>query len=236
MAQTNGGAANGLSLVALAFFVLGPLLAMLGVVTPFTGFKLFGLGGLLGLVTLLLSIRTARSSGVASAGRGLAIGGGILLVAIVGGMPGCGVPRINDITTDVVDPPRFVKAPSLPENEGRDMSYPGKSFADQQQTGYPDLAPLALPQDPATVFTAVEAAAKDMGTWEITRVDAEARELEGYDTSRLFRFVDDFIIQVRPGENGGSAVHMRSKSRVGKSDMGANSARIEAFFAKVKAR
>lgn len=235
MAQNKSGAANGLGLISLVLFVLGPLTATLGLTTPFNGFKLFGLGGLLGLITLIVGLVSAKRHGFAGSRNAILVGGAILVAALIAGRPGFGLPRINDITTDVIDAPRFVKAPSLPENAGRDMSYPGKEFADQQQAGYADLGPLALPQDPAAVFSAVEAAAKQMPSWEITRVDPAARELEGFATSRLFRFADDFIIQVRPGDGGGSTVHMRSKSRDGKGDLGANAARIQAFFSKLKA-
>jgi uncharacterized protein (DUF1499 family) len=46
--------------------------------------------------------------------------------------------------------------------------------------------------------------------------------------TRIFRFVDDIVVRVRPS-NGGSIVDVRSKSRDGRGDMGANAARIRAF-------
>ena len=50
-------------------------------------------------------------------------------------------------------------------------------------------------------------------------------------TSTLFRFHDDFVIQVRPAaETDYSLVEMRSKSRDGKGDLGTNYNRIESFF------
>jgi uncharacterized protein (DUF1499 family) len=143
------------------------------------------------------------------------------------------VPPINDITTDMSSPPQFVKAGTLSANQGRDMKYPGNSFADQQRAGYPDLAPLQLNVPPAEAFKRVEAAAKQMPAWEITRVDAAAYALEGTATTRLFRFQDDFVVEVRP-QASGSVVQMRSKSRDGKGDVGANAARIRAFFANLR--
>ena len=44
---------------------------------------------------------------------------------------------------------------------------------------------------------------------------------------------DDFVVEVRP-QDGGSVVQMRSKSRDGKGDVGANAARIKAFFEKLR--
>ena len=49
-------------------------------------------------------------------------------------------------------------------------------------------------------------------------------------TSKLFHFQDDIVVRVRPGADGGSLVDMRSKSRVGQGDMGANAARIRQFM------
>ena len=42
-------------------------------------------------------------------------------------------------------------------------------------------------------------------------------------------FEDDVIVRVRPDE-GGTRVDVRSISRVGRSDLGKNAARIEAYF------
>lgn len=113
------------------------------------------------------------------------------------------------------------------------MNYPGASFAEQQRAGYSDLAPLRLGISPDEAFKRVEAAAREIPTWEITRSDPAAHAIEGVDTTRLFRFKDDFVIEVR-AQDGGSLVQMRSKSRDGKGDIGANAARIAAFFAKLK--
>ena len=68
-----------------------------------------------------------------------------------------------------------------------------------------------------------------MHGWKITYEDPKTRTIEGVATTRLFHFQDDFVIQVRPA-SGGSEVEMRSKSRDGKGDVGANYKRITAFF------
>ncbi|HYD49978.1 MAG TPA: DUF1499 domain-containing protein, partial [Terriglobales bacterium] len=149
-------------------------------------------------------------------------------------LPGRGFPRINDITTDTTNPPAFVALAQRPEQQGRDLNYPGESFASQQQSGYPDLEPLIVPAPPEEVFQRAQKAARHMPQWQVIHADPVERTIEGTATSRLFRFKDDFVIQVRPAPDGnGSAVHMRSKSRDGRGDIGANAARIRAFFAKL---
>jgi len=209
-------------------FIGGPLLAHLYIVPAMAGFVLFDLGGFLGVAALIAGIVAA----VRGAGLRLGFALGVLITAtfLVVALPAGKVPPINDITTDTSNPPQFVKAASLDANVGRNLGYPGTTFAEQQHTGYPDLGPLRMNLPADETFRRVVAAAKRMPTWEITRVDPGARALEGVATSRLFRFQDDFVVEVRP-QGDGSAVQMRSKSRNGKGDIGANAARIKAFFA-----
>jgi uncharacterized protein (DUF1499 family) len=220
-----------LAMGALVAFVAGPVLAHFQVLPALAGFGLFVLGGLLGIIAAVLGIvRMARGGGT---GAGLAVGIVLTITFLIVAAGGRNVPRINDITTDTANPPQFVAARSTAANQGRDMAYPGPSFAEQQRAGYPDLAPLKVAGSPDEVYKRVEATAKQMPTWQITRNDAAAHTLEGVDTTRLFRFQDDFVIEVRP-QDGGSVVQMRSKSRDGKGDIGANAARIKAFFAKLR--
>jgi uncharacterized protein (DUF1499 family) len=72
-----------------------------------------------------------------------------------------------------------------------------------------------------------------MPRWTVVYEDAATRVLEAVAITGLMRFRDDIVIVVRPAA-GGSAVHMRSKSRLGKSDLGANAERIRAFATELK--
>jgi uncharacterized protein (DUF1499 family) len=136
-------------------------------------------------------------------------------------------PMINDITTTPDDPPSFRRAALLPENRGRDMTYSINNIS-RQRGAYPDLKPIVRADPPESAFEAVLAAARRMPRWNVIAVDAAARVLEAVATTGLMRFKDDVIIEVRP-KGTGSAVHIRSKSRVGAGDFGANAARIRAF-------
>jgi uncharacterized protein (DUF1499 family) len=216
--------------------MLGPVLIQLGVVEPIFGFQaFFGFGLLLGLVALVLApfaLRATRA-GSGRSGRGLAwlgFGCGALLVAIVAvsARGGAGVPPINDITTDLADPPIFA---SDPADRGRDMSYPS-DFVPQVKAAYPDLAPIRVSSDPARSLALAEETARGLG-WEVVAVDPAAGTLQARQTSRLFRFVDDVVVRVRPGDGGGAVVDVRSKSRDGRGDMGVNAARIRAFAEKL---
>jgi hypothetical protein len=221
-----------LSIIAV---LLGPTLAHFEIVRPLAGFAIFGLGLLLAVLCLLIGLVALA---IGPAGTRAATGGGLLpavlvfLVVLAASGARSGVPRINDITTDTSDPPQFVHAQTLPENAGRDMSYPGESFASQQLAGYGRSSRCGSPSS-AGSLSAVAARRAQHGGWVITREDKETRALEGYDTSRLFRFKDDFVIVVRDS-NGQSVVQMRSKSRDGQGDVGTNAKRIRAFLARVK--
>ncbi len=217
--------------LAAIVFVAGPLLAHFRFVPAMTGFLVFDLGGLLGLISVVF--------GVVALLRGrrpwVALLPGLIVALVFLGIASRAgkYPRINDISTDTQTPPQFVQAGSIAANQGRDMKYPGAGFAQQQHAGYPDLAGLPLAAPPPEAYQQVLAAARSIPDWQLTRDDRVHLALEGIATSRLFHFHDDFVIEVRP-HDGGSIVEMRSKSRDGKGDIGANAKRIESFFAKLR--
>ena len=215
--------------------VLGPALIHLGAFQPLGGFLVFVSGlaaALLAVVLAPFALYTTRAS-ARRAGRGLAwLGfacGALLLGGVIGTrLPGSDLPRINDITTDLADPPAFA---SDPAGAGRDMSYPA-GFAEQVKQGYPDLAPIRVSSDPARALTLADETARRLG-WEVASVDPAAGTLLARDTSKIFQFVDDVVVRVRPAESAGAIVDVRSKSRVGQGDIGANAARIRRFAAEL---
>ena len=212
-------------LAAVVLCALGPLANQLGLSPVMGGFGAFALGLLLGLVALVLGLvglflgRAGRPAALTGALLGLVI----VAAGAVASAPGRGLPRINDITTDPADPPAFAD-PKL--------AYPGAAFASQQRAAYPDLAPLALAQPADAAYRAALAAARGLG-WQIVREDPAAGVFEATDTSAVFHFVDDVVVRVRP-ESGGARIDVRSKSRVGQGDLGANAARIRAFAAALR--
>ncbi|MDX1580549.1 MAG: DUF1499 domain-containing protein, partial [Alphaproteobacteria bacterium] len=73
---------------------------------------------------------------------------------------------------------------------------------------------------------------RDKG-WEIADISAAAGRIEATATTLFFGFKDDVVIRVRASD-GQTQVDMRSASRVGLSDLGANAARIEDFMSELK--
>jgi uncharacterized protein (DUF1499 family) len=140
------------------------------------------------------------------------------------------VPKIHDVSTDTTDPPTFVAVIPLRKHARNPVDYPSQTAA-QQKLGYPDIAPLTLPDAPAQAFERAERAAGAMG-WEIVDVAPTDLRIEATDTTLLFGFKDDIVIRIRP-QSQGSVVDVRSLSRVGGSDFGVNAKRVRAFLHKL---
>jgi uncharacterized protein (DUF1499 family) len=214
---------------------LGAALAHFRVLPPMSGFGLFGLGllsaliaGALGLGALYTTRPAARRGG-----RNLAWLGIVAALAAIGTVaiarsPGADAPAINDISTDLVDPPAF---PNDPSGRARDMSYPA-GFAEQIKAtpSYQDLQPIRVARPPADVLHEAEQAARALD-WQDVVADPARGIVTASDETKLFRFVDDIVVRVKDDGTGGSVVDMRSKSRDGQGDIGANAARIRRFFA-----
>ena len=223
----------GIGFVAVASLLAGPLLSSTRVLSPLGGLGIAAVGGALGILGLLISIIAAFRGGIAAAVPGLALGALVAIPSIVFVLRASRYPPINDISTDTASPPEFTRAPALPENHGRSFTYPGDSVSRRQRAAYPEIQPLFLDLPPLDAFALVESTAEAKPDWQITFVDREMLILEGVAETSLFRFRDDFIIQVRP-VRGGSLVQMRSRSREGKGDLGVNAQRIRDFLAELK--
>jgi hypothetical protein len=92
---------------------------------------------------------------------------------------------------------------------------------------YPDLRTQLFTAPVPAVLDAAAAVARAEG-WEITREDREAGVIDAVATTPLMRFKDDVTITVsRDGER--TRVVVRSHSRIGKGDLGANAKRIRKF-------
>ena len=74
--------------------------------------------------------------------------------------------------------------------------------------------------------------AEDMGL-EIVAVEPKEGRIEATATTFWFGFKDDVVIRI-VADGSGSRLDMRSKSRVGRSDVGANAARIRRFMSMLK--
>jgi len=138
-------------------------------------------------------------------------------------------PPIHDISTDLDDPPAFEAIAKLRTK----AAYDGPAAATAQRRAYPEVQPIVLTVPPAEAFRRAAQASADMG-WALVAEDEAAGRIEATATTFLVGYKDDIVIRVRAAE-GGSRVDIRSKSRVGEGDFGANAARIRAFTARMQA-
>ncbi len=133
---------------------------------------------------------------------------------------------INDVSTDVEDPPRL---------DGRDGTAGGGPEMTEErrkkvQRAYPDLqGGLLLPLAPKEAFARAEASARRQPGWSVRRLEPGQGLLTAVAVTPLVRFRDDVTVRVR-STAGGSRVDVRSRSRVGRDDLGTNAARIRRFF------
>ena len=188
-----------------------------------------GIGALLCLIgTVVLRLKGRRIGLLA---LGLVAGAAAFAVPVTMLRMARSVPPIHDISTDTQDPPVFVAI--LPDRAGaaNPPGYAGAEVAAQQRQAYPDVAPIMLRVPPVQAFERARAAAADLG-WRVAAADPAAGRIEATATTLWFGFKDDVVIRLRPA-GGGTRVDVRSKSRVGKSDLGANAARIRAFAARL---
>jgi uncharacterized protein (DUF1499 family) len=158
-----------------------------------------------------------------------------------------GVPPIHDVSTDLDDPPAFSEAvvnerTAVRCGNGLDLltarvgefpdpacalGPPGPPVVELHRAAYGDLRPIELAVAPEAALDAALNAARAQG-WRVNTEDRAAGRIEATTRSFWYGFTDDIAIRVRPHANG-SVVDVRSASRVGIGDMGANAKRIRAF-------
>lgn len=93
------------------------------------------------------------------------------------------------------------------------------------------IAPLALAVPPEKAWQTLLALIKGMPRTHLVAESADYLHVEF--TSLIFRFVDDVEFQLRPEQN---IIAVRSASRVGYSDLGANRQRVESIRAALHAQ
>jgi uncharacterized protein (DUF1499 family) len=236
-----------LAVAALAFTLLMLALAgpgyRVGLLELSSAFSLFRLAAYGAVASLFLGL-LALGWNLAGGTRNMAMLG--MLALVVGGALTWNfyrwlslaqeVPPIHDISTDVEEPPAFRDAIAERERTGaaNPPEYAGEEVARQQQAAYPDIVSLEFEAPPEEVFDAALGTVQSMG-WELIAEAPEEGRIEATDTTAYFGFRDDVVIRVR--ETGGATrLDIRSKSRVGRSDVGTNAKRIREFRDEVSAR
>lgn len=218
------------ALVLLALSILGNRFDLVHFGIAVRGMALAALIGIVAVIVsavgLILAFATKRS-GLRRAIAGLVLGVLVAAPVVQTILVGAKVPRIHDITTDLENPPSFEAAVAARGENSNPLDRAAPDLADLQRLAYPDLATLNVSEHPGKVFEAALETAKEQG-WEILAADPARGTIEATATTRVMNFKDDVAIRVTETETG-AAVDIRSVSRVGESDLGANANRIRTF-------
>jgi Protein of unknown function (DUF1499) len=201
---------------ALATFAAALIFAGLAIVLAFGGFVVIWRQGLGGLGRALLGLFL-----------------GLLLLAYPAylGIRAMRLPEIADVTTDTSNPPRFDVLARL-RPRGRN-DYPGPSAAALQRAAYPDVVPLELDVPTKTAYDAALALVTkrkwnvvDSRSPTLTRRDGV---IEAVARTPIMGFRDDVVIRISPLGQG-TRIDMRSASRFGNHDLGANASRVRSLL------
>ncbi len=139
------------------------------------------------------------------------------------------LPKIHDITTDPIDPPRFEALARLRSVDGANPAvYAGLYSAEQQRLAYPEVKTVEL-EVPAQRAYEVTLALVNKRKWRV--VDERAPQprrdgrIEAIAQTPIMGFREDVSIRIKPDREG-SRVDIRSSSRYFESDLGSNAARV----------
>lgn len=225
------------SKIQIAAIILA-ILAMLGQKTgvlPFSmAFPGFGLSvlvvaalGLVGLIAFIVGLIRSNSGNRSLSLRMFLLGLAPLAVILAMVGPGMSAPPIHDITTDLDNPPEFI-AGKAARVDGENSTEFDAEVAAQQREGYPELSAIQSELGQVAAFNRSLEVAAELGWTVVNKDDIEGR-IEAYEETAMFGFIDDVVIRVT-GTEAGSRIDLRSNSRVGVSDLGANAARIQRFI------
>jgi hypothetical protein len=245
--------------VSFAAFLVAFAMALVASFGTRLGFWSYKLGLLavlpataIGLVGLIAGIVWAATALVRNSGDGLRWGVvGLLGAILTVGVPLNGLrlaltsPPIHDISTDIEYAPQFKTLVPLRKGAESGAEYEGPkqvklhdgrttTVAALQKKYYGDVIPFAQFIKPTKLFWRALNLANGMG-WHVVSFDPKEGRIEATDTTFWFGFTDDIVVRVRPAGKLGARLDIRSKSRVGQSDLGANAARIRAYLKRLKA-
>ncbi len=149
-------------------------------------------------------------------------------------------PMLNDVSTDLTQPPEFQDAAKNRQPGSNPLAYPKDRFAELQKTSYPDLKTLILPRPASEAYELVLQALAKLRTKTVLEVppdddSGEPGTIELAERTMILGFAADVVIRVS-GDDQTSAVDIRSASRYGRSDFGRNAERVRQIMKEIVGR
>jgi uncharacterized protein (DUF1499 family) len=145
------------------------------------------------------------------------------------------LPRLNDVETTPRAPMQFSQLAALRPADANRIVEPDLAAAELQEKAYPDLRPMELERSVTETFDIAHEAVKRLG-WTIALNEPPGEQpgrIEATDRTMLMGYTDDVLIRVN-GDDTHAFIDVRSVSRYGIHDFGANAERIRTLFAEVK--
>ena len=237
--------ARRLAVFAVATAGVAIALSRLRAADPFASFTVFAASLTMAAFAVLLAgsalviIWRTGMSGARQAAVALALSIALLSYPAYLTVVAFALPPIHEISTDLKSPPTFLlSAKARAARAGRTPPEMSEETQAAQRAAYPDVQTAVVPLDSSEAYQLALTVAADLG-WRI--VDTEPPNLggeggaliEATDRSLFFGFVDDIAIRITPGATQ-TAIDVRSVSRVGRHDFGANAGRVRKFLAAVR--
>ena len=216
---------------------------LLGMPTPLA-LNLFGVAfGLAALaiglgVISLVDVWRRGTSGVEWSLIGMALAAGVFAWPLSFLPSYLGQPTMNDVTTDLAAPPRFVALSKLRGKGANPAEYPQQRFVELQKISYPDLRPLYLSRSLDDAYDIALETVTRMRYQVIADDPPGPRKpgvIEAVDRTLVIGFYDDVIVRVS-SEQGRSRIDVRSSSRYGEHDLGRNATRVRRLLAELQTR
>ncbi|MEX2574217.1 MAG: DUF1499 domain-containing protein, partial [Balneolaceae bacterium] len=110
----------------------------------------------------------------------------------------------------------------------------GEEFARAQREAYPDIQPLVVSASVQEVMDEIVSLIARRG-WEIVSINRQEGRIEATEKLAWFGFRDDVVLRITDTDEG-TRIDMRSKSRIGRGDLGVNANRIEKLMTDLRDR
>lgn len=234
-----------LAVFSLPVAAIAVLLARLGLVEPQASLAVLGGAIVVALASVLLFLAACAiiwETGRRGLGEAL---GGLFLASLTLGYPAylafeaARLPVLADVSTDTADPPRFSSAKAAVQ--ARD-DYTPPAFSpearEQQRSAYPDVEPIVVDLEADEAYQLVLKTAASRGWRVIDQRPPGGRSGVGHvdflDRTLVMGFNDDIAVRLKPLA-GQTRIDVRSASRYGRHDFGANAKRIQQFAEELQA-
>lgn len=220
-------------------FAIAGLSHRYGLIATQEFFWLLALVGVLAALTLLLAAVAFRrlwlfgDRGGKLATRASLIALLILTPFFVSGWMAVRYPALNDVSTDLDDPPRFSVAARHRTADMNPIDAITILEAERQVSAFPEVTGRRYEAAPDTVLEAVNAIVKSR-SWQVAgqsdgSIQTGEITVEIIVRSLIFGFASDAAIRITD-EGETTYVDMRSASRHGTHDLGSNALRIRSFL------